>query len=99
MKELDYKVICDKPVYDYAQLMAQKPCVIDTIESDSFGIDLVEHPFCGTLRALIAVDHDNKLAFSTGFYDPWNDTALDVIYQKHVAILEAQTMGTCNEKH
>ena len=81
-------LINDYVVYDYAETMALEPYVYDVIEGTGFTLELVEHPIYGDESPVLAIDHNNKLVFNTGAYDPWNDTDQEYIYDAYMKVLE-----------
>jgi hypothetical protein len=81
-------LINDYVVYDYAETMALEPYVYDVMAGVGFTLELVEHPIYGDESPVLAVDHNNKLVFNTGAYDPWNDTDKDYIYDDYMKVLE-----------
>ena len=88
MSKLKFKFINDTAVYDYDQLVSEKPYLHDKIYGVGFTLDLVEHPYYGDEAQVIAIDHNLKLAFNTEFYDPWNDTDKEYIYENYMDILQ-----------
>lgn len=59
-------------VMSYDDIVAANPYVFTVDPELGFGdLELVEHPVYGEDYPVIAVDHKNKIAFNTGFYDPW----------------------------
>lgn len=80
-------VINDYVIYDYAETMALEPYVHDVMVGVGFTLELVEHPIYGDESPVLAVDHSNKLVFNTGFYDPWNDTDKEYIYDDYMKVL------------
>jgi len=81
-------VINDYVIYDYAETMALEPYVHDVMAGVGFTLELVEHPIYGDESPVLAVDHNNKIVFNTGFYDPWNDTDKEYIYDDYMKVLE-----------
>lgn len=58
--------------YDYIELMAQNPTQLNgelLINSRGQSIDFYEHPIDGDESPVIAVCHDEELAYDTDFYD------------------------------
>ena len=90
------KVLNDYLVYDYAETMALEPYVQSVIEGTGFTLELVEHPIYGDESPVLAIDHNNKIVFNTGAYDPWNDTDKEYIYEDYMKVLKLiikQPMG------
>jgi hypothetical protein len=81
-------LINDYVVYDYAETMALEPYVHDVMAGVGFTLELVEHPIYGDESPVLAVDHNNKIVFNTGAYDPWNDTDQEYIYDDYMKVLE-----------
>jgi hypothetical protein len=81
-------LINDYVVYDYAETMALEPYVHDVMAGVGFTLELVEHPIYGDESPVLAVDHNNKIVFNTGAYDPWNDTDKEYIYDDYMKVLE-----------
>jgi hypothetical protein len=55
---------------DYDKFMAKDPTRLGMV----FGVvELYEHPRYGDEHPLIGVNHISRIAFDTGYYDPWDD--------------------------
>lgn len=89
MPKLKFKFVNDTAVYNYDQLVSEKPYLLDKIYGVGFTLDLVEHPYRGDEVPVLAIDHNLKLAFNTNFYDPWNDTDKEYIYEDYMALVAA----------
>lgn len=89
MSKLNFKLVNDTAVFNYADLMTCEPYLFETMhERYKVPLDLVENPYYGDEAPVIAIDHNLKIAFNTGFYDPWNEGDQADIYKTYWAILE-----------
>lgn len=62
---------------NYEKLMSENPYVLHEYEE----FDLVEHPIYGDEHSMIGMDHKNKIAWNTGFYDLDGGSDIQYIYE------------------
>jgi hypothetical protein len=73
----------------YEKIMSENPYVLHECKE----FNLVEHPIYGDEHSMIGVDHKNKIAWATGFYDLDGGSDIQYIYEMWHALV-----GGCDEK-
>ena len=72
-------------IYNYDKIMGENPSVFYSC----CNYDLVEHPIYGDEADVVAVSHDLRVAWDTGFCDPLDDAGdMLHIYEQYVEIAD-----------